>query len=227
MPLSLPLAGAFQASNALVAAGLAIGLGENADAVFAALEHLKGAPGRLEKVAFAEIRRAHLCRLRPHAGCAGKCADGFAPAHQGQAACGVRLRRRPRQGQAAADGCRRGATGRPRDRHRRQSPHAKMPPPSAAKFLAAAPGRARSAIAPRPSAPALPRWAKATCWSSPAKVTRAARSSATTVHPFSDRDEAIKAARRAWRPGAQSMSRCGPPRKPKRATLGQASRPSP
>ena len=34
----LPLAGAFQASNALVAAGLAIGLGEDAAKVFAALE---------------------------------------------------------------------------------------------------------------------------------------------------------------------------------------------
>ncbi len=49
----LPLAGAFQASNALVAAGLAIGLGEDATRVFAALAHLKGAPGRMEKVAFA------------------------------------------------------------------------------------------------------------------------------------------------------------------------------
>lgn len=49
----LPLAGGFQASNALVAAGLAIGLGEDAAKVFAALENLKGAPGRMEKVAFA------------------------------------------------------------------------------------------------------------------------------------------------------------------------------
>ena len=49
----LPLAGAFQASNALVAAGLAIGLGGDAVAVFAALATLKGAPGRMEKVAFA------------------------------------------------------------------------------------------------------------------------------------------------------------------------------
>ena len=49
----LPLAGAFQASNALVAAGLAIGLGEDAGRIFAALETLKGAPGRMEKVAFA------------------------------------------------------------------------------------------------------------------------------------------------------------------------------
>jgi UDP-N-acetylmuramoyl-L-alanyl-D-glutamate--2,6-diaminopimelate ligase len=51
--VELPQAGAFQASNALVAAGLAIGLGEDAPKVFAALEHLKGAPGRMEKVAFA------------------------------------------------------------------------------------------------------------------------------------------------------------------------------
>jgi UDP-N-acetylmuramoyl-L-alanyl-D-glutamate--2,6-diaminopimelate ligase len=49
----LPLAGAFQASNALVASGLAIGLGEDPAAVFAALAGLKGAPGRMEKVAFA------------------------------------------------------------------------------------------------------------------------------------------------------------------------------
>jgi len=51
--VSLPLAGSFQASNALVAAGLVIGLGGDAAKVFAALEHLKGAPGRLEKVAVA------------------------------------------------------------------------------------------------------------------------------------------------------------------------------
>jgi UDP-N-acetylmuramoyl-L-alanyl-D-glutamate--2,6-diaminopimelate ligase len=49
----LPLAGAFQASNALVAAGLAIGLGEDAEKVFAALAHLKGAPGRMEKAAYS------------------------------------------------------------------------------------------------------------------------------------------------------------------------------
>jgi UDP-N-acetylmuramoyl-L-alanyl-D-glutamate--2,6-diaminopimelate ligase len=52
-PVLLPLAGAFQASNALVAAGLAIGLGEDAERTFAALARLKGAPGRMEKVAFA------------------------------------------------------------------------------------------------------------------------------------------------------------------------------
>ncbi|HEX3756792.1 MAG TPA: UDP-N-acetylmuramoyl-L-alanyl-D-glutamate--2,6-diaminopimelate ligase [Rhizomicrobium sp.] len=76
----LPLAGAFQADNALLAAGLAIGLGEDAGQVFAALADLKGAPGRMEKVAFAAsgapiyVDYAHtpdslekvLSALRPH-----------------------------------------------------------------------------------------------------------------------------------------------------------------
>lgn len=49
--IDLPLAGAFQASNALIAAGLVLALGAEAPAVFGALAHLKGAPGRLEKIA--------------------------------------------------------------------------------------------------------------------------------------------------------------------------------
>lgn len=48
--VTLPLAGDFQVSNALVAAGLALGLGEEAGAVFAGLETLKGAKGRLDFV---------------------------------------------------------------------------------------------------------------------------------------------------------------------------------
>ena len=46
----LPLVGEFQVENALVAAGLAIATGGDAAAVFAALEHLTGAKGRLELV---------------------------------------------------------------------------------------------------------------------------------------------------------------------------------
>jgi UDP-N-acetylmuramoyl-L-alanyl-D-glutamate--2,6-diaminopimelate ligase len=46
----LPLAGDFQASNALIAAALCIATGDPADAVIAALANLKGAPGRLELV---------------------------------------------------------------------------------------------------------------------------------------------------------------------------------
>jgi len=47
--VTLPLVGTFQVANALVAAGLAIGVGVTAETVIAALEGLKGAPGRLER----------------------------------------------------------------------------------------------------------------------------------------------------------------------------------
>lgn len=46
----LALAGAFQAENVLAAAGLCIALGQEAEAVFAALAHLTGVPGRLERI---------------------------------------------------------------------------------------------------------------------------------------------------------------------------------
>jgi UDP-N-acetylmuramoyl-L-alanyl-D-glutamate--2,6-diaminopimelate ligase len=46
----LPLVGAFQIENALVAAGLAIATGSEAEAVFDSLEALEGAKGRLERV---------------------------------------------------------------------------------------------------------------------------------------------------------------------------------
>jgi UDP-N-acetylmuramoyl-L-alanyl-D-glutamate--2,6-diaminopimelate ligase len=46
----LPLVGEFQVENALVAAGLVIATGGDPAAVFAALEHLAGAKGRLELV---------------------------------------------------------------------------------------------------------------------------------------------------------------------------------
>ncbi len=48
--LRLPLVGEFQIENALVAAGLAIATGGDAERVFAAVEKLEGAPGRLELV---------------------------------------------------------------------------------------------------------------------------------------------------------------------------------
>ncbi len=44
----LPLVGEFQVENALVAAGLVIGTGGDPAAVFAALEHIAGAKGRLD-----------------------------------------------------------------------------------------------------------------------------------------------------------------------------------
>ncbi|MDX5331636.1 MAG: UDP-N-acetylmuramoyl-L-alanyl-D-glutamate--2,6-diaminopimelate ligase [Caulobacteraceae bacterium] len=51
--LRLPLAGAFQAGNALIAAGLCLAAGESIETVLAALERLEGAPGRLQRVGSA------------------------------------------------------------------------------------------------------------------------------------------------------------------------------
>ena len=79
--IKLPLAGAFQASNALVAAGLCIAAGERIEAVLEALETIEGAPGRLQRVGAgahggeAYVDYAHtpdglqtvLTALRPHA----------------------------------------------------------------------------------------------------------------------------------------------------------------
>jgi UDP-N-acetylmuramoyl-L-alanyl-D-glutamate--2,6-diaminopimelate ligase len=48
--LELPLAGAFQVSNALVAACLALGLGSEPGAIFEAVGRLRGASGRLELI---------------------------------------------------------------------------------------------------------------------------------------------------------------------------------
>lgn len=77
----LPLAGAFQASNALAAAGLCMAAGVDADTALGALESLRGAPGRLQRVGTARgggeayVDYAHtpdgletvLKALRPHA----------------------------------------------------------------------------------------------------------------------------------------------------------------
>lgn len=48
--IRLPLVGAFQVQNAVLAAGLVIATGGDPERVFAALEHLQGAKGRLEMV---------------------------------------------------------------------------------------------------------------------------------------------------------------------------------
>ena len=76
----LPLAGDFQASNVLVAAGLVLATGEDLDATIAALATLEGAAGRLQRVGTgsrggeAYVDYAHtpdgletvLAALRPH-----------------------------------------------------------------------------------------------------------------------------------------------------------------
>lgn len=81
--IALPLAGGFQASNALVAAGLVLATGGDAALVFRGLEQLTGAAGRLEKIGVSTkgvpvyVDYAHtpdaletvLRALRPHTAC--------------------------------------------------------------------------------------------------------------------------------------------------------------
>jgi UDP-N-acetylmuramoyl-L-alanyl-D-glutamate--2,6-diaminopimelate ligase len=50
LAVTLPLVGDFMAGNALVAAGLALATGENAEAAIQAIAGLTGVPGRLERV---------------------------------------------------------------------------------------------------------------------------------------------------------------------------------
>ena len=78
--VNLPLAGAFQASNALVASGLCLAAGVQVDDLLAGLEALRGAAGRLQRVGAgprggeAYVDYAHtpdgletvLAALRPH-----------------------------------------------------------------------------------------------------------------------------------------------------------------
>ncbi len=62
--IDLPLAGDFQIYNALVAAGLAIATGTPVAKALAALEHLKGAPGRLDLVGTTPTARRSMSTMR-------------------------------------------------------------------------------------------------------------------------------------------------------------------
>lgn len=84
--VNLPLIGAYQAANALVSAGLALGTGVSASAVFDALARLQPVRGRLERAALnaagapAYVDYAHtpdaleaaIAALRPHVAEGGK-----------------------------------------------------------------------------------------------------------------------------------------------------------
>ncbi len=78
--IELPLVGEFQASNALIAAGLVIACGADAARVFAALSSLEGVPGRLQRIGISregapvfvdyahtpDALRTVLSAVRPH-----------------------------------------------------------------------------------------------------------------------------------------------------------------
>lgn len=191
--IALPLAGAFQASNALVAAGVAIGLGADAAAVFQALEYLKGAPGRLEKVATTKsgtpvyVDYAHtpdalenvLTALRPHTrarlhvvfGCGGDRDKG----------------KRPLMGAAAA---------RLADRVivTDDNPRSEQAAAIRADILAGCPGAAEIGDRAEAIRSGIAGLGDGDILVIAGKGHESGQIVGTTIHPFSDRQEAIEAA---------------------------------
>lgn len=191
--VALPLAGGFQASNALVAAGMAIGLGEDPAAVFEALHHIKGAPGRLEKVALAAsgapifVDYAHtpdaletvLNALRPHAerklvvvfGCGGDRDKG----------------KRPLMGEIAA---------RLADRVivTDDNPRSEEPAQIRAEILAASPGATEIGDRAEAIHKGISELSSGDVLVIAGKGHESGQIVGSTIHPFSDREEAIKAA---------------------------------
>ena len=191
--IELPLAGGFQASNALIAAALAIGLGEKADLVFAALENLKGAAGRLEQVAFARsgapvyVDYAHtpdalknvLTALRPHA--AGSLVVVFG--------CGGDRDRgkRPLMGEMAA---------RLADRVvvTDDNPRSEQAAAIRAEILKGCPGAAEIGDRAQAIRTAISGLAAGDILVIAGKGHESGQIVGTTIQPFSDREEAVKAA---------------------------------
>ncbi len=154
--VKLPLVGAFQVQNAAVAAGLAIATGAEPARVFAALEHLSGAKGRLELAGSSNgapifIDYAHkpdalakaLAALRPYA--SGKLIVVFGAGGDRDAG------KRPIMG--AHRGARMPTASSSPTTIRAASSRPRSAPPSSPPRRA----RPRSATAPRRSAPASPR----------------------------------------------------------------------
>ena len=138
--VKLPLVGAFQVENAALAAGLCIATGSDPARVFAALEKLQGAKGRLE-LAGDEQRRAHLHRLCAQARRAEEGAGSLAPLRARPAYRGVRRRRRPRRGQTPAHGAHRRAKTPTASSSPTTIRAARSRPPSAPPFWPPRPAR--------------------------------------------------------------------------------------
>src|SRR6478609_367567 len=111
----LPLVGAFQASNALVAAGLCMATGASPTKLLPLLENLHGARGP-RSCRHHAYRCSDLHRLCPYSRCTRQGSRRPSALRAQPPVGGVRVRRRPRQGQAPSNG--RGCRGSSRYRHR-------------------------------------------------------------------------------------------------------------
>ena len=119
--VTLPLGGAFNRANAVLAAEVAAALGVDPTEAATGLAEAAPVPGRFEAVQAGQGLRGHH-RLRPHPRRPRGRAAGRSQPDRAQPHRGVRRRRRPGSWQTPGDGRRRGQAGGPSDRHERQPP---------------------------------------------------------------------------------------------------------
>ena len=188
----LPLVGAFQASNALVAAGLGMATGGDAATMLPMLANLRGARGRLDLAGMSQLARRSLSTMRTlptlstrRSTLCGPCRNRLVVVF----GCGGDRDRgkRPEMGRVAAD---KADLVIVTDDNPRSEDAAEIRRQMLAGARRCAP---RSATVRWRSARRLPMLDKAMFCSSPARATRPGRPSATTVIPFSDH-EAVEAA---------------------------------
>ena len=185
--IRLPLLGAYQASNALLAAGLVMATGAPADRVLSTLPKLEGVKGRLEIMGLARgglvvIDYAH----KPDALAAAlKALRPFAP---GRLVCvfgcgGDRDKgKRPIMGRIAA------VSSPTRSSSPTTIREARIPGRSGPRSSPARPARAKSATAPRPSAPARRLLGAGDVLLVAGKGHETGQIIGSTIIPFSDHD---------------------------------------
>lgn len=191
----LPLVGAYQVENALVAAGLAVAAGEDRDAVLATLQNLKGVPGRLEIVGEASgglaiVDYAH----KPEALVAAL--DACRPFVTGKLICvfgcgGDRDKgKRPIMGKIATD---KADVVIVTD----DNPRTEVPSAIRAEILAAAPGAREIGDRAEAIAAAVAMMGKGDVVLVAGKGHETGQIVGTTVKPFSDHDELRRALERS------------------------------
>ena len=152
--VTLPLIGAYQADNALTAAGLVLATGGELAATLANLGRVQPVRGRLERAVITAPARRSMSIMPTRPTRSRAAIEAFRPHAEGRLII-VWAPAATATGQAAGDGRGRGAARGPGDRHRRQSaergpgrdPRAIMPARRARPRSAVGARRSRAAIA--------------------------------------------------------------------------------
>jgi UDP-N-acetylmuramoyl-L-alanyl-D-glutamate--2,6-diaminopimelate ligase len=120
--VTLALIGAYQAYNALTAAGLVLATGGELKPTLANLARVHPVRGRLERAVINAAGAPVYVDYAHTPDAIESAIEALRPHTQGQIDHRPRRRRRPRRGQEAGNGRGCGASGGPGDRYRRQSP---------------------------------------------------------------------------------------------------------